>query len=138
MNATCGCGQGNKEHPCPNHYSWELWTVRKSQQAALINELWSLAVIMSWLNLSLSVARLSFTCGVQRIYTFKRLSLLYLMLDYQCGGYAIKHKHDSSKYYVDRRITSKKTDKDDGYYRRIDQSTLPFIYIDNESATIFW
>ena len=92
---------------------------------------------MSWLNLSLFVARLSFTCGVQRIYTFKRLSLLYLMLDYQCGGYAIKHKHDSSKYYADKRITSKKTDKDDGYYRRIDQSTLPFIYIDNESATIF-
>ncbi len=30
------------------------------------------------------------------------------MLVYQCGGYATKHKHDSSNYYVDRGITSKK------------------------------
>ena len=58
------------------------------------------------------------------------------MLVYQCGGYATKHKHDSSKYYVDRRITSKKTDKDDGYCRRIDQSTPPFIYSDNETASL--
>ena len=34
------------------------------------------------------------------------------------------------------RVLPKRRDKDDSYCRRIDQSTSPFIYSDNESATI--
>ena len=39
-------------------------------------------------------------------------------------------------YEVKLMEDKKRRDEDDSYYRRIDQSTPPFVYSDNESATI--
>ena len=39
-------------------------------------------------------------------------------------------------YEVKLMEDKKRRNEDDSYYRRIDQSTPPFVYSDNESATI--
>ena len=73
MNATCGWGQGNEEHPCPKHYSRESCEPSENlmndcQAARTDRGVMTSAVIVSYFNLLLCVDRLSFTCGgVQRM-----------------------------------------------------------------------